>query len=182
MSGSPDPVTPAVAFEEFVSTRYAALRRTAYLLTGDWGRAEDLVQTALAKTWLAWPRLERHGELDAYVRRVIVTSHASWWRRRWRGEQPTAQLPDRATGSDAMATSDLRDALRQALARLPAKQRAAVVLRHYEQLSEAEVAAVLAISIGTVKSRTSRGLAALRSAGMPGIDARAAAPTKGPSS
>ncbi|MEP7054442.1 MAG: SigE family RNA polymerase sigma factor [Actinomycetota bacterium] len=170
MSTLPDTATAPIAFEEFVATRYAGLRRMAYLLTGDWGRAEDLVQTALAKTWLAWPRLERRGELDAYVRRIVVTSHASWWRRRWRGELPTENLPDTGAADDEIARSDLRAALRQALAKLPPRQRAAVVLRHYEQLSEAAVAQLLGVSIGTVKSRCSRGLAALRTAGVPGVE------------
>jgi RNA polymerase sigma-70 factor (sigma-E family) len=163
--------TPAVtaAFDDFVNSRYASLTRSAYLLTGDWGTAEDVVQTALARTWLAWARLERHEEMDAYVRRVVVNVHVSSRRRRWWGETPTEELPDRPGGDEATHGIEMRDVLRRALAALPTKQRTIVVLRHYEQMSETEVASLLGISVGTVKSRCSRGLVALRTAGVAGI-------------
>jgi RNA polymerase sigma-70 factor (sigma-E family) len=146
-------------FDEFVATRSRALLRTAYLLTGDHGQAEDLLQTALAKCWFAWGRID--GPPEPYVRRALVTTYATWWRRRWRGEWPTGELPDR--GDPAATTSvDDRDALWRALGALPRRQRAVVVLRYYEDLSEAETAAALGISTGTVKSQAAKALAALR--------------------
>jgi RNA polymerase sigma-70 factor (sigma-E family) len=146
-------------FDEFVATRSPALLRTAYLLTGDHGLAEDLLQTALAKCWFAWGRID--GPPEPYVRRALATTYATWWRRRWRGERPTGELPDRG---DQAATSpiDDRDALWRALGALPRRQRAVVVLRYYEDLSEAETAAALGISTGTVKSQSAKALAALR--------------------
>ena len=146
-------------FDEFVATRSAALLRTAYLLTGDHGLAEDLLQTALAKCWFAWERID--GSPEPYVRRVLATTYATWWRRRWRGERPTGELPDRGDPA-ATAPVDDRDALWRALDTLPRRQRAVVVLRYYEDLSEAETAAALGISTGTVKSQAAKALAALR--------------------
>lgn len=148
------------AFEAYVVGRSPSLLRTAYLLTGNRPDAEDLLQTALAKTYLAWDRIRERDALDAYVRRTLVTTQISFWRRH-RPESPTDALPEIA-GRDAGADSDLHDALWTALARLSRKQRAAVVLRYYEDLSEADTAQVLGIAIGTVKSTTSRALAALR--------------------
>lgn len=151
------------AFRDFVVGRSPAYLRTAYLLTGDWGHAEDLLQTSLAKVYRAWGRLRDHDNLDAYVRRVMANTQISWWRRKWKGEQPTADLPD-WPGPDAVSASDDRDRLRRALLDLPPRQRAVVVLRHYEDLGEAEVARMLGCSIGTVKSQCARGLAKLRQA------------------
>jgi RNA polymerase sigma-70 factor (sigma-E family) len=151
------------AFRDFVVGRSPSYLRTAFLLTGDWQHAEDLLQTSLAKVYRAWGRLQDHENLDAYVRRVMVNTQTTWWRRAWKGEQPTAVLPDRA-GTDATGVSDDRDRLRRALLTLPARQRAVVVLRHYEDMSEAEVARVLGCSVGTVKSQCARGLAKLRDA------------------
>jgi RNA polymerase sigma-70 factor (sigma-E family) len=145
-------------FDEFVATRSQVLLRTAYLLTGDHGQAEDLLQTALAKSWFAWGRID--GAPEPYVRRVLATTYATWWRRRWRGERPTGELPDRPAPAGS-AVED-RDALWRALDQLPRRQRAVVVLRYYEDLSEAETAAALGISPGTVKSQASKALAALR--------------------
>ena len=150
-----------VPFEAFVAGRGAALQRTAYLLTGDWALAEDLLQTALARAYPRWNRIVRD-DAEAYVRKVIVNTWSSWWRRKWRGETPTDELPERAAG-DPYADVDRRDALRVALRRLPAKQRAVVVLRFHEDMSEGQVAAVLGISVGTVKSQTSKALTKLRS-------------------
>jgi len=150
-----------IEFREFVQGRSAAHLRTAYLLTGDWAAAEDLLQTTMGKVYLAWRRISNRENVDAYVRRVMVNTYSSWWRRAWRGERPTAVLPDRA-GPDPMAAADQRDRIRRALAELPKRQRAAVVLRHYDDLSEAETARVLGCSVGTVKSQTARGLARLR--------------------
>ena len=146
-------------FEAYVVARGDALHRTAYLLTHDHALAEDLVQTALAKAWPAWGRIRT--EPDAYVRKVIVNTFATWWRRRWNGERPTETLPDVASADhgDAVAT---RAGLVDALALLPRRQRAVVVLRYFEDLTEAQTADVLGISIGTVKSQTSKALAQLR--------------------
>ena len=148
-------------FRAFVEGRSPAYLRTAYLLTGDWGHAEDLLQTSLAKVYRAWGRVHDRTNLDAYVRRVMVNTFSSWWQRSWRGERPTESMPDSA-GVDSYAAVDQRDRLRRALVMLPAKQRAAVVLRHYDDHSEADVARILSCSIGTVKSQTSRGLTRLR--------------------
>ncbi len=156
------------AFREYVVARSPALLRTAYLLTGSKADAEDLLQTALAKTYLAWGRIREREAVDAYVRRVMVNTQTSFWRRRKVDERPTADLPDRGGGRDLTADLDLHDALWTALARLPKRQRAAVVLRYYEDLSEAETAAVLGVSVGTVKSTTSRALAKLRDDGAEG--------------
>jgi RNA polymerase sigma-70 factor (sigma-E family) len=145
-------------FDGFVATRSQALLRTAYLLTGDHGLAEDLLQTALAKSWFAWARID--GPPEPYVRRVLATTYATWWRRRWRGERPTGDLPDRPDPAEAGVED--RDLLWRALDALPRRQRVVVVLRYYEDLSEAETAAALGVSAGTVKSQASKALAALR--------------------
>jgi RNA polymerase sigma-70 factor (sigma-E family) len=151
------------AFCAWVALRSAALHRTAYLLTGSRADAEDLVQTALAKTYLAWGRIRDREAVDGYARRVLVNTQTSLWRRRRVPEHVTDDLPEPRSGArDAMADLDLHDALWHALARLPRRQRAAVVLRYYEDLSEADTAAVLGCSVGTVKSATSRALARLR--------------------
>ena len=113
------------------------------------------------KAWLAWPRLD--DDPEAYVRKIIVTTHVSWWRRRGRrSEEPTNRLPERPCGTSEMDLVDDRDAVWRALGRLPARQRAVVVLRFFEDLTEAQVAGVLGCSVGTVKSQTSRALAKLR--------------------
>jgi RNA polymerase sigma-70 factor (sigma-E family) len=145
-------------FDEFVAHRSPALLRTAYLLTGDHALAEDLLQTALAKCWFAWGRID--GPPEPYVRRALATTYATWWRRKWRGERPTGTLPE-SSAEPRHAVED-RDALWRALGTLPRRQRAVVVLRYYEDLSEAETAAALGISTGTVKSQAARALAALR--------------------
>jgi RNA polymerase sigma-70 factor (sigma-E family) len=152
------------SFDDFVATRSTRLLRTAYLLTHDRALAEDLVQTSLAKAWFAWARIE--GQPDAYVRRVMVNTYSSWWRRRWNGEEATAELPERGVGSGHRPADDVRvddrTDLWRALARLPRRQRAVVVLRFYEDLSEAETAEIMQCSVGTVKSQASRALAKLR--------------------
>ena len=152
-------------FDAFVEARGAALLRTAYLLTHDRGLAEDLVQTALAKAWFAWTRIETRPE--AYVRRIMVNTYSSWWRRRWNGEEATADLPERSDPRhDARRGEDVRvderTDLWRALERLPKRQRAVVVLRFYEDLSEVETAEIMQCSVGTVKSQASRALAKLR--------------------
>ncbi|MGC5018660.1 SigE family RNA polymerase sigma factor [Micromonospora sp. DT47] len=148
-------------FREFVAARSGALLRTAYLLAGDWATAEDLLQTALTKTYLAWKRLGGIDAIEPYARRVMVNTSTSWWRRRWHGERPTEVLPERA-GVDEIEQQLDRDALWRHLKALPARQRAVLVLRFYEDMSEAQTAALLEISPGTVKSQSSRALATLR--------------------
>ena len=148
-------------FRGFVAARSAALLRSAYLLVGDRDRAEDLLQTALVKTYLAWSRIRDVGAVEGYVRRTMVTTATSWWRGRRYREFPVEQLPD-LDGPDDVATRVERDAMWQHLQALPAKQRAVLVLRFYEGMSEAEIADTLGISRGTVKSHASRALAALR--------------------
>jgi RNA polymerase sigma-70 factor (sigma-E family) len=150
-----------LGFREYVATRSRALLRTAYLLTGNVADAEDLVQAALAKTYLAWDRIEDRGALDGYVRRAIVNTHISWWRRRRVEEYPTDEIPDQAVADHAI-TSDLQETMRRAVDRLPERMRAAVLLRYYEDMTEAEVADVLGVSLGTVKSTVSRAVAKLR--------------------
>jgi len=148
-------------YRTFVAARYPALLRTAYLLSSDWATAEDLLQTALAKTYLAWPRIRSSGAVETYVRRVLVNTATSWWRRRWHRERPMADIPDRPS-RDGVAESVERQALWAHVRALPARQRAVLVLRYYEDLTEVETARVLGVSVGTVKSQASRALAALR--------------------
>src|ERR687886_1461249 len=149
-------------FREFVVGQWHALLRTAYLLTGDRGDAEDLVQSALVRVHRNWHRIERRDAPAVYTRRVLVNLNASIWRRRLRlREQPTAELPERP-GADPAEAHALRDERRRACLRLPPRQRAVLVLRYFEDLSEAETAATLGISVGAVKSQTSRGLDKLR--------------------
>lgn len=150
-------------FTWFVRHRGPALRRTAYLLTGDAGRAEDLVQTALVALWLRQRRVAAPG-WEAYVRRSMVNTSTSWWRRRSSTERPVAVLPEPTAPAEVgwTDTVDERERLLAALRELSARQRAAVVLRHNCDLSEAETARVMGCSIGTVKTLTSRGLDRLR--------------------
>ncbi|MEV4169763.1 MULTISPECIES: SigE family RNA polymerase sigma factor [unclassified Nonomuraea] len=147
-------------FERYVEQRSARLLRTAYLLCRDWATAEDLVQTALARAWLAWRRVGANP--DPYVYRILTNTHASWWRRRWRGEVATGELPDGAGPGDAEAGLGTREALRAALTALPAKQRAVIVLRYFEDLPDEEIAAIVGCSVTTVRSQASRALAKLR--------------------
>jgi RNA polymerase sigma-70 factor (sigma-E family) len=148
------------AFAEYYAARAEVMRSTAYLLCGDWHRAEDLVQSAFTKLYLAWGRVSRHDTLDAYLRRIIVHGYLDQWRRGWwRRERVTDRLPDRA-----VPVSDREDrlVLLQALARLPRRQRAVLVLRYWADLPISDVAQTLDCSEGTVKSQTSRALETLR--------------------
>ena len=156
--GSVDVRNAREEFSEFVRARGPALHQTAYLLTGDWALAEDLLQTALAKSYLRWDRID---EPEGYVRRVLANTYASWWRRRWRGEVPHDVLPE-TSAEDRWGEVDARDALREALDRLPRRMRAVVVLRFHEDMTEAAVAEALGISVGTVKSQTAKAMAKLR--------------------
>jgi RNA polymerase sigma-70 factor (sigma-E family) len=157
----PKAVSPGhggASFEAFVSARGDALWRSAWLLTGDHQLAEDLVQTALAKSCRVWDRIGPHG-FEAYVRRAMFTTYASWWRRKWRAEHPTAHVPEApAPGQDG----DWRLDMMRALAALPRGQRVVVVLRYFEDLTERQTAEVLGVNIGTVKSQNARALGALR--------------------
>lgn len=150
------------AFGEFVAAHTRELLRVAYLLTGDQGAAEDLLQTAMLKTYLAWPRLDRSVPLGAYVRRVLYTTHVSGWRRRRFREVLAGSPPELPHQADRYAEHDERDRLWRLVSRLPAMQRATIVLRFYEDRSELETARLLGIAPGTVKAHTSRGLAKLR--------------------
>jgi RNA polymerase sigma-70 factor (sigma-E family) len=153
-----------VPFEAYVGARQHALLRTAFLLTGDLHEAEDLLQAALARLYPSWKRVSRAQALDAYVRRAMVNQYTSWWRRAWRQRETSVEaIDDRTSGGIGLAEQVTeRDALWHVVRQLPPRQRAAVVLRFYEDLSEVETAAVLGCSVGTVKSTTSRALAALR--------------------
>lgn len=145
-------------FEEFVAVRSRRLLRTAYLLTQDNHLAEDLLQTALAKAWRSWSRVE--SDPEAYVRKILVNTYSTWWRRKWNGEVPTGELPERAHEQTEAAAG--QHDIRAALARLPKRQRAVIVLRFFDDFTEAETARVLECSVGTVKSQTSKALAKLR--------------------
>jgi RNA polymerase sigma-70 factor (sigma-E family) len=151
-------------FEEFVAGRGQALQRFGYLVTGDWALAEDLLQAALARTYPRWTRIESP-DPEAYVRKVMVNTWSSWRRRRWRDEVPSERLPEFAAWRDEYQDADRRQAARIALAALPSRQRLVIVLRFHQDLSEQQVAELLGISVGTVKSQTARGLARLRADG-----------------
>jgi RNA polymerase sigma-70 factor (sigma-E family) len=146
-------------FAAYVRARGDHLLRVAVLLTGDWHAAEDLVQASLVKLYRAWPRLDTSADLDAYLRRIMVNTHRSWWRARWRREAPAAVLPESVCGDDLAERQAVGAVVREALARLP---RAVLVLRYCEDLSEASVAELLGCSVGTVKAHAHRGLRTLR--------------------
>jgi RNA polymerase sigma-70 factor (sigma-E family) len=150
---------PPAGFVDFVVARGPALHRTAVLLTRQEQSAEDLVQIALAKAWKSWERID--GNHEAYVRQIIVNEFASAWRRRWRGEVPTADLPELAHADHGDGVSS-RQVLMAALATLPPRQRAVVVLRFFHDYTEAATAEAMGTSVGTVKSQTFKALAALR--------------------
>jgi RNA polymerase sigma-70 factor (sigma-E family) len=152
-------LSDTVDFDAFVLARSPALLRTSYLLVHDEALAEDLLQTALTKAWFAWRRID--GPPEAYVRRVLVTTSASWWRRSWTRETPTAALPERATPASQDAPADGQD-LWEAIGHLPPRQRAVVVLRYLEDRTEVETAQLLDCSVGTVKSQCAKALAKLR--------------------
>ncbi len=151
-----------VAFETWVAARERALLRTAWLLTGDWQHAEDLVQSALVAVWPRWERVCAAGDPEPYVRTVLVRTYTAGRRRLWRREQPSAAPPERASTTDDVGTVDLRDTLLRVLPHLPTGQRAVVVLRFAEDLSEQQTADALGVSVGTVKSQSSKALTRLR--------------------
>ncbi|GAA3787632.1 SigE family RNA polymerase sigma factor [Sphaerisporangium flaviroseum] len=148
-------------FREYVVARGPALLRVAYQLTGQPADAEDLLQAALAKTYLAWDRINDRASLDGYVRRAMVNINISWWRRRKLEEYPSEELPESPI-RDGPSPGEIHELLEEAINRLPVRQRTAIVLRYYEDMSEPEIAKALGISIGTVKSTVSRAMAKLR--------------------
>ena len=158
-------------FEQWMRAREGSLHRTARLLTHDPHAAQDLVQTTLAKLYVAWDRLDDREHVDAYARRILVNEHRSTWRRAWKQREVSTELPpDR--GRPATEYDGQGDAVWRFVCTLPPRQRAVIVLRYYEDLTEVETADLLGISVGTVKSQAHRALAALRSqvAAHPEID------------
>ena len=167
-------------FEEFMTSRWAGLVRLAFGLTGDPWLAEDLAQTALASAYAAWWRVRRADDPDAYVRRILINATKTRFRRNRVSEQPggPGDLPDPAV-ADPAAEVEERSALMAALAELPPRQRAVVVLRYWEDMTDAQVGALLGCSAGTVRSQATRALAKLRaSAGLAGEDPRGVAPPR----
>lgn len=155
------------AFAEYYAARAERMRGTAYLLCGDWARAEDLVQGAFTKLYMAWPRVERRESLDGYLRRIIVRGFLDQRRRGWwRREYAAAEVPEHA--AKPVSPED-RLVLLQALERLPERQRAVVVLRYWADLSIEETAETLRCAPGTVKSQAARGLQTLREL-LPGFE------------
>lgn len=155
------------AFAEFVAARSQALFCTAYVIAGDHHLAQDLLQEALVKTYVAWPRLRDPRKAEAYVRRTIVTTAISWRRRRSFHERPVDRVPD-TRNPDETERLATHDVLWQNVCSLPPRQRVALVLRYYEDLTEAETAELMDCSVGTVKSQVSVALTKLR--GRVGID------------
>jgi RNA polymerase sigma-70 factor (sigma-E family) len=158
-----------LGFRQFAAGAFAPLWRLAYLLCGDRHFAEDLVQACLIKMYQVWPRIERPEAVDTYVRRVLLRCWLTEQRRPWRRRESRdgvvpEQAAERSDPSLGVESDQVRDLLRRALAEIPPRQRAAVVLRYWSQLSVTETAAIMRCSEGTVKSQTARGLAALRAA------------------
>ena len=149
-------------FDSWMSARQAQLQRTAYLLCGgDPHSASDLTQATLAKMFLAWPKIKDRDRVDAYARRVMVNEHRSLWRRAFRRHEVSSEQVPETDVRDRQYDGE-REALWQLVQTLPRRQREVIVLRYYEELTEAEAAEALNISVGTVKSQASRALAALR--------------------
>jgi RNA polymerase sigma-70 factor (sigma-E family) len=150
------------AFADFAAARAGALYRAAYLIVGDHALAEDLVQEGLTKTYVAWPRLRDKGNAEAYARKAITTTAITWWRRRgWDAEKPRDDVPEIAVDDHSDGVGE-HDAMWAVLQALPPRQRAAVVLRYYEDLTERETAEAMGCSVGTVKSQVFAGLEKLR--------------------
>ncbi|BCJ56705.1 SigE family RNA polymerase sigma factor [Micromonospora endophytica] len=151
-----------MTFEEYAFARAPALVRLARLLTGDAHRAEDLVQDVLVKAYVRWASISRAERPDAYVRRMLVNAHHSWWRRRSSREISVVAVADRVGGADEAAGVDERDALWRLVCDLPTRQRTVIVLRYYEDLDDATIAEIMSCSPGTVRTHAMRALAALR--------------------
>jgi RNA polymerase sigma-70 factor (sigma-E family) len=148
-------------FAEYVSARSASLQRAAYLMVGDGGLAQDLVQEALIRTYTAWPRLRDPAGAEAYTRKAMTATAITWFRRKaWAAERPSdrppGSAPSHADGTDGQSW------LWQCLRRLPIRQRVAIVLRYYEDLTEAQTAAAMGCAVGTVTSTVAAGMARLR--------------------
>ncbi len=159
-----DPALTADAeFSDFMHGRWSQLVRLAYGLTGDLQLAEDLAQTAFARAYASWSRVRKADNPDAYLRRIVVNANRNRFRKIRVTEQLTDSVPDLASSGDSADERHDRDALMKALLQLPYGQRAAVVLRYWMDMTEAEAAAVLGCSVGNVKSQSSRALAKLRS-------------------
>jgi len=150
-----------VTFGDYVRSRGGSLLRAAQALTGNRADAEDLVQATLVKAYQSWDNVAEPDALDTYVRRVMINTHISGWRRRRVDEYPTDQLPD-SVAADAIGDSELQELVQRAVDRLPRRMRAAVMLRYFDDMSEPEVAAALGVSVGTVKSTVARAVAKLR--------------------
>ncbi|MFJ3722362.1 SigE family RNA polymerase sigma factor [Streptomyces sp. NPDC090045] len=154
--------TSEAEFTAYVQERRAALYATAFHLTGDRYEAEDLLQSALFSTYRAWDRISDKAAVGGYLRRTMTNLHISAWRRRKLNEYPTEELPETASDTDAMRGTELRAVLWQALTRIPEPQRTMLVLRYYEGRTDPEIAEILGISVGTVKSSIWRSLRRLR--------------------
>ena len=152
--------TVSADFDDWVAARGPGLLRLAYVLTGNRADAEDAVQDALSRALPRWDHIRTVGDPDAYVRRMVVNAHTSWWRKFRKREAPVADVVPPASAD--RPPHDERDAVWRACLALPEAQRVAVVLRYYEQLEYAEIAALTGVAEGSVRSRVSRGLAALR--------------------
>ncbi len=160
--GEARPARDSVQFDSWVAARGPAMLRLAFTLTGNRADAEDVVQDALARALPRWDRISRVDNVDAYVRRMVINAHTSWWRKWRRRESPTAEVVLPPVGEADGPAQDERHAIWLACQRLPDAQRTAVVLRYYEQLEYAEIAALTGVREGSVRSRVSRGLDALR--------------------
>jgi RNA polymerase sigma-70 factor (sigma-E family) len=159
---TPRPSAPGPEFETWLAARESALQRTALLLTGDVHAGQDLVQTTLARLYQRWDRVRAAHNIDAYARQALVNEFRTAWRRPVRRRERIVEVvPDRAA-PESPAYDGSSEAVWRFVALLPPKQRAVLVLRFYEQLTEAEIADLMGISVGTVKSQSSRAIAALR--------------------
>lgn len=172
LGDGPMAVRNRLAFGEYVRTRSCALLRAAQAMTGNQSDAEDLVQATLVKAYQSWDKISDPAALDTYVRRVMVNTHISGWRRRRLDEYPTDEVPD-SPEADATGDADLRDVVQRAIDRLPRQMRATVMLRFYDDMTEPEVAAALGVSVGTVKSTVARAVAKLRRDEELGVNAEA---------
>lgn len=159
MGTARQPRPDAEGFCAFVTARQAALLRSAWLVTGDENEAQDLLQEALTRVWVHWHRVSRDGNPEMYVRKVMVNAQISWWRQRRSAESTPVEAPNTASLFEAV---EQRPRILQALRSLPPRQRAVVVLRYYDDLSEADTAAILDCSVGTVKSQCHKALSKLR--------------------
>lgn len=162
MQSGPGASARDTEFAAWMQARQRKLLRTAYLLTGNVHEAEDLVQTALAKVYLAWDRVSKAQSIDAYARKILINEHTSMWRRLWRQRETVSDTSTYDIPIDSPDYDGVAAALWDSVRSLPERQRAVVVLRYYEQLSEKEAAEALGVTVGTIKSQSSRALDTLR--------------------